>query len=178
MENKDEEEEHFYVQYHSDNSFSVHLENTALEPLKKNAPFMGVTQVIMNPEKPNQLILNAGQSQSKLDYSIGTDGQISFYDLDGQPLEYKVAKQEDIISGEVKTQSDVVKSPMPGTVVKIFVQEGQTVHEGDPLISIESMKMEFLIKATHTAKVAAIQTNESLFVQMGQVMIKYEATEE
>ena len=43
MENKDEEEEHFYVQYHSDNAFSVHLENTALEPVKKDEPFMGVT---------------------------------------------------------------------------------------------------------------------------------------
>ena len=177
MENKDEEEEHFYVQFHSDNSFSVHLENTALSPQKKDEPFLGVTQVIQNPEKANQLILNMGGSQSKLDYSIGTDGEISFYDLDGQPLEYKVAKQKDIVSGDVKTQSDVVKSPMPGTVVKIFAQVGQTVHEGDPLISIESMKMEFLIKATHTAKIAAIQTNESLFVQMGEVMIKYETSE-
>ena len=92
MENQDEEEEHFYVQYHSDNAFSVHLENTALEPAKNAEPFLGQIQVLDNPEKQNQLILNMGQSQGKLDYTIGTDGEISFYDLDGQPLAYKVAK--------------------------------------------------------------------------------------
>ena len=53
----------------------------------------------------------------------------------------------------VTSQSDVVKSPMPGTVVKIYVKEGQEVKANDPLISVESMKMEFLIRATHDAKV-------------------------
>ena len=53
----------------------------------------------------------------------------------------------------VTSQSDVVKSPMPGTVVKIYVKEGQQVKANDSLISVESMKMEFLIRATHDAKV-------------------------
>ena len=42
---------------------------------------------------------------------------------------------------------------MPGTVVKVFVTAGQEVLEGDPLISVESMKMEYLIRATHDAKI-------------------------
>jgi hypothetical protein len=43
MEDKDEEEEHYFLQFHSDNSFSVHLENTALVPQKKDEPLLGVT---------------------------------------------------------------------------------------------------------------------------------------
>jgi urea carboxylase len=37
---------------------------------------------------------------------------------------------------------------MPGRVVKVFVQPGQEVKKGDNLISVESMKMEYFMKAT------------------------------
>ena len=57
-----------------------------------------------------------------------------------------------------------MKSPMPGTVVKIFCQVGQTVKINEPLISVESMKMEFLIRATHEVRIKEIRTEESRFV--------------
>jgi len=37
---------------------------------------------------------------------------------------------------------------MPGIVAKIYCKVGQEVKKNEPLISIESMKMEYLIKAT------------------------------
>lgn len=36
---------------------------------------------------------------------------------------------------------------MPGRVVKVFAKPGQTVKKGDNLISVESMKMEYFMKA-------------------------------
>ena len=41
-----------------------------------------------------------------------------------------------------------VKSPMPSSVAKIFVKEGQEVKKGDNLISLEAMKMEHVLKAS------------------------------
>jgi biotin carboxyl carrier protein len=41
-----------------------------------------------------------------------------------------------------------IVSPMPGRVVKVFAQPGQTVKKGQNLISVESMKMEYFVKAT------------------------------
>lgn len=41
----------------------------------------------------------------------------------------------------------------------------------DPLISVESMKMEFLIRATHDKKIKEIRVEEKQFVQMGERMI-------
>jgi len=58
-------------------------------------------------------------------------------------------------------KADFVKSPMPGTVVKVYCKPGQDVKKGDPLISVESMKMEFLIRATHDVKVQEIRVNEA-----------------
>lgn len=41
----------------------------------------------------------------------------------------------------------VVKSPMPGKVIKVTVEQGQTVKAGDSLVVIEAMKMEHVIEA-------------------------------
>ena len=63
---------------------------------------------------------------------------------------------------------------MPGTVVKVYAKVGQEVKKGDPVISVESMKMEFMIRATHDVKIKEIRTQEGKFVQMGQVLITFD----
>lgn len=40
-----------------------------------------------------------------------------------------------------------VKSPLPGSVIKVLVSEGQAVKKGDTLLTLESMKMENAIMA-------------------------------
>ncbi len=45
------------------------------------------------------------------------------------------------------------RAPMPGSVVAVLVTEGQQVHEGDPLVSIEAMKMEHPVLAPHDGTV-------------------------
>lgn len=42
---------------------------------------------------------------------------------------------------------DVARAPMPGVVIAVAVAEGDAVNAGDPLIVIESMKLETTIKA-------------------------------
>ena len=69
---------------------------------------------------------------------------------------------------------DHVKSPMPGTVVKVFVRTGDKVKMGQNLASIESMKMEYMVKASHDCVVGAIDIKEGQFVQLKQKMIAFE----
>jgi acetyl/propionyl-CoA carboxylase alpha subunit len=49
---------------------------------------------------------------------------------------------------------DVARAPMPGTVVRVDVAIGQKVAAGDPLVVIESMKLETTIRAWHDGLVA------------------------
>ena len=45
-----------------------------------------------------------------------------------------------------------VKSPLPGSVIKVLVSEGQAVKKGDTLLTLESMKMENAIMAWVSCK--------------------------
>jgi biotin carboxyl carrier protein len=58
----------------------------------------------------------------------------------------------------------VVKSPMPGRVLKVLVAEGDAVERGTPLVVVEAMKMENELRATGPGKVAKV------FVQAGQTV--------
>ncbi|MDY0882747.1 acetyl/propionyl/methylcrotonyl-CoA carboxylase subunit alpha [Dongia soli] len=47
-------------------------------------------------------------------------------------------------------------APMPGTIVQILIKPGDIVTKGNPLIILEAMKMEHVIRAPHDGTVAAV----------------------
>ena len=53
-------------------------------------------------------------------------------------------------------QGEQVKSPMPGTILDINVQAGQSVNAGDVIVVMEAMKMENEIVASVSGKIAEI----------------------
>ena len=61
----------------------------------------------------------------------------------------------------------VVKSPMPGNVLKINAAPGQKVNEGDVLMVLEAMKMENDIVATKSGTVAQIPVSKGQVVETG-----------
>jgi biotin carboxyl carrier protein len=65
-------------------------------------------------------------------------------------------------------------SQMPGTIVKLLVQPGQTVGEGAGLFIIESMKMETEVAAPVAGTVAAIHIAAGQTVGMGEPLIDIE----
>ncbi|WP_420645447.1 acetyl-CoA carboxylase biotin carboxylase subunit [Candidatus Leptofilum sp.] len=49
-----------------------------------------------------------------------------------------------------------LRAPMPGSVLAVLVQPGQTVAEGDPLLKLEAMKMEHTIRAPAAGQITEI----------------------
>lgn len=66
---------------------------------------------------------------------------------------------------------EVVKSPMPGNVLKINVQQGQKVNEGDVLIVLEAMKMENDIVAPKAGTVAQLVVSKGTVVETGAPLV-------
>lgn len=74
-------------------------------------------------------------------------------------------------AGGALAAGEVVKSPMPGNILKISVAQGQHVNEGDVLIVLEAMKMENEIVATKSGTVAQIVTAKGAVVETGAPLV-------
>jgi acetyl-CoA/propionyl-CoA carboxylase, biotin carboxylase, biotin carboxyl carrier protein len=68
------------------------------------------------------------------------------------------------------TSGDAVASPMQGTIVKIAVEEGQEVAEGDTVVVIEAMKMEQPLKAHKDGTVTGLSAEVGATIGNGEVI--------
>ena len=67
-------------------------------------------------------------------------------------------------------------APMPGTVVKVLVEEGQEVEEGQLLLVLEAMKMEQPMSAPHAGVVHSLPFDEGSLVPGGAVLAEVRET--
>ena len=74
-------------------------------------------------------------------------------------------------AGGALAAGEVVKSPMPGNVLKINVTPGQKVNEGDVLLILEAMKMENEVVSTKTGTVAQIVVEKGAVVETGSPLV-------
>lgn len=69
-------------------------------------------------------------------------------------------------------KQNTVKAPMPGLVLKVMVEAGQQVSKGDPLLILEAMKMENVIKAASDGTVKAVKAIQGSAVDKGQLLLE------
>lgn len=65
----------------------------------------------------------------------------------------------------------VVKSPMPGLIVKVLVSSGDKVAKGDRLLVVEAMKMENEVKAPCDGKITQIHAAKGDAVTAGKELV-------
>lgn len=70
----------------------------------------------------------------------------------------------------------IVKAPMPGLVIKVFVEEGMSVMVGDRLVIVEAMKMENVLKSTVAGIVKKVIAKENSAVDKDTVLLEIEVT--
>jgi acetyl/propionyl-CoA carboxylase alpha subunit len=63
-----------------------------------------------------------------------------------------------------------LQAPMPGTVLRVDVREGQEVAAGEPLMVLEAMKMELAVSAPAAGIVTAVMVRPGDLVARGQVL--------
>jgi propionyl-CoA carboxylase alpha subunit len=70
--------------------------------------------------------------------------------------------------------SRLVQSPMPGLLTAVVVVEGQEVKAGEPLVVVEAMKMENVLRAERDGKVAKLRAKPGDSLAVDQVILEYE----
>ena len=63
-----------------------------------------------------------------------------------------------------------IKAPMPGTILKVNVSNGQAVKSGDVLMILEAMKMENEIMAPADGTVTSVTVQTGATVETGTVL--------
>ncbi len=107
------------------------------------------------------------------------EGQVRvFFELNGQSRVMRVPKAG-LISARSRPQAEEgnpkhVGAPMPGAIVTVAVQVGQKVAKGDPLVSLEAMKMETMLTAERGGIVRAIHCRHGDVVNAKDLLVEFE----
>ncbi len=68
-----------------------------------------------------------------------------------------------------------LKAPMPGMVLEVKTAAGETVKKGDPLVVLEAMKMENVLKAESDARVKSVNVKKGQAVEKNLVLVEFES---
>ncbi len=80
--------------------------------------------------------------------------------------------KSDKIEKKEKGSSYPVTAPLPGTIIKILVKQGDLVKKGQTLLVMEAMKMENKIRSEKDGVVESVKVNPGLSVLQGDILIE------
>ncbi|MDR2036730.1 MAG: biotin/lipoyl-binding protein [Bacteroidales bacterium] len=69
------------------------------------------------------------------------------------------------------SKTGTIKSPLPGTILEIFVKPGDKVSIGQKVLMLEAMKMENNIESDKAGTVTEVKVNQGSAVMEGDVLI-------
>lgn len=129
----------------------------------------GSYHLIHNNKSYNISLLNSNCDNKK--YLLSVNGKEIELDIKDS-LDQMLDKMG--FANNKKSGSGEIKSPMPGLVIKIEVEEGQTIDKGDTLLILEAMKMENLIKAHAGGIIKSIKVKKGEAVTKNQILLVVE----
>jgi biotin carboxyl carrier protein len=77
------------------------------------------------------------------------------------------------MSNAASGKLNAVRAPMPGLILDLRIQAGDTVKTGDALLVLEAMKMENVLKAPGEGVVKELKVKKGDSVEKGQVLIEF-----
>jgi 3-methylcrotonyl-CoA carboxylase alpha subunit len=132
-----------------------------------------VVEVISEQEGQIRAIVD-GQAVSA---GLAFDGLDALVSLGGESYRLSKPPPPDVDGtgpGGADAPGANLTAPMPGTVVKVLVGEGDEVEEGQVLLVLEAMKMEQPVAAPHAGRIASLPYGEGTLVPGGAVLAEIE----
>jgi len=145
--------------------------------------------ILLNGEPRDVDFLPLGASL----YSVITDGKSLEVVIDDEQGNYQVMMGGRLYEGQVLDEralmmaqrrgglgggSGEVNSPMPGLIVAVPVEEGQTVSQGQTVVILESMKMQNELKAPIDGVVGSVNVETGQTVDKNALLIEIKSPDE
>jgi acetyl-CoA/propionyl-CoA carboxylase biotin carboxyl carrier protein len=108
-------------------------------------------------------------------------GDVVHLDLGGRSVAFRVAGPPDVDAaaraaaahGHAGGSADLV-APMPGVVLEVHVAAGEVVASGDPVVTLEAMKMEHVVAAPSPGRLLEVEVAAGDQVTRGQLLATIE----
>lgn len=106
---------------------------------------------------------------------IATRGDEVFVHLDGEAYALRYEHPLDRLAAKAGGgANDVIRAPMPGSVVSVNVKAGDAVSKGQTLLVMESMKMETTLVAPRDGTVATVRFDKAQTFERDAVLLTLE----
>jgi geranyl-CoA carboxylase alpha subunit len=133
----------------------------------------GAHRVQLSPLGAGMLRVRVGDQTAIA--TVARQGERWYLHLDGHTLEYRVASGER--RGAPRASGAGLVAPMPGLVTQVLAGVGDSVTVGQPLVIIEAMKMEHVIRASLGGRIRAINVRSGDQIEGGTVVVEISPAE-
>jgi 3-methylcrotonyl-CoA carboxylase alpha subunit len=130
---------------------------------------LGVLQAVM---KTDGNLLSIAVDERPLKVPFAREKEKLFIHLNGKVWEFTFV-EPGFASGSGSEKFDgKLYPPMPGNIVKVMVTEGDAVQKGQPLLILESMKMEHTVASPAAGKVIKVNASPGAVAELTKPLIE------
>jgi biotin carboxyl carrier protein len=163
--------------------YSVSINNSVFE-VEKSKDLMSVNGQILEWDIKKKgdrhyHVLYQNQSFNLELVSLDVETKTVKLKLNNKPCELKIKDKFDLLLEKLgmnnlqNQTAKEIKAPMPGLIFDIKVKEGDEVKKGDPVLILEAMKMENILKSPGDGTVKKIKIKKGESVEKNQVLIQF-----
>ncbi|GAA4749208.1 biotin carboxylase N-terminal domain-containing protein [Nocardioides endophyticus] len=125
---------------------------------------------------PDRVVLETDGVRTS--YEVSVPGHDSYdVNVDSPRGHVRLTRVPRFVDPADAVASGSLLAPMPGTVVRVAVETGQTVEAGEPVLVLEAMKMQHTVSAPYAGVVAEINVKTGAQVASGEVLAVVEGVE-
>ncbi len=152
-------------------TFSVYTQWIETDFDNQITPYAGASADAPEPDERNKVTVEVGGRRLEVVLPAGLAA------IGGGAAGQKKPKRAAGKKSGAAASGDSVASPMQGTIVKVTVEEGASVEEGDTIVVLEAMKMEQPIKAHKAGTVTGLKAEVGSGVTNGEVICEIKDSE-
>ncbi|CAB4434170.1 unnamed protein product [Rhizophagus irregularis] len=151
------------MRFNNDNSFDITIVRGGLNPI--------VFKSVLGSwnEAEQQIIAEIENHRVKSHVILEKNSKVVIFDNEGKRV-LKIPEPS-YLQSKLADVAGSIRTPMPCKISQVFVKPGQIVEKGAPLVVLEAMKMEHLIKSPTTGKVEKIFYNVGDFVEENKNLV-------
>lgn len=146
-------------------------------PHLNGQPFQGE---IIRVDDRTFRILQQGQAHTVHLVSVQADQKAVLLKVNGKRAEVALTTEMDRLLKRLGLENvgaaavSDIKAPMPGLIHDILVGPGDVVAKGEPVLILEAMKMENVIKAPADVTIAEIHAEKGASVEKGALLVSFQ----